>query len=197
MKARLDWQLKRRIALEAISEMTAHPLWIRRRWLYLFGWPAALGALLLMLSAGFYFTAIAAEKLRLANARDSVVEFQKHGRRIERSPELLLTAFYRQFPDEKNLLPSIEKIFSMAKDHGISLERGEYKLTSDKQGRLMRFQMTFPIRGEYPKIRKYLDGLRTEIPASSLESLQLERQKVGEVAVDARIRLALYLGQES
>jgi len=47
----------------------------------------------------------------------------------------------------------------------------------------MRFQMTLPLKGKYPQIRKYLDSLLAEIPIVSLENLQLERQKVGDPAL--------------
>ena len=60
----------------------------------------------------------------------------------------------------------------------------------------MRFQMSLPIKGEYPQIRKYLDSLLAEIPVVSLEHMQLERQKVGDPALEAKIRLALYMEQK-
>ncbi|MFA6971932.1 MAG: GspMb/PilO family protein [Gallionella sp.] len=183
-----------------LAKMSASPYWTRRRWIHLFGWPGAAGIGLLIACLAFYFAAIRPAQLRLDTARQSAIELQKHGRHNasanNQPPGAQLAEFYRTFPDEKNLLPWIEKIFTLAHDQGISLDQGEYKLSSDKVGKLMRFQMSLPIKGEYPQIRKYLDSLLAEIPVVSLEHLQLERQKVGDPALEAKIRLALYMEQK-
>lgn len=166
----------------------------------LFGWPGVAGIGLLIACMVFYFAAIRPVQSRLDAARQNVSELQKHGKsdaaRNSQQPVEQLAEFYRAFPNNKDLLPWMEKIFTLAHDQGISLDQGEYKVSSDKVGKLMRFQMTLPLKGEYPQIRKYLDSLLTEIPIVSLEHLQLERQKVGDPALEARIRLALYLEQQ-
>ena len=168
--------------------------------MHLFGLPGVAGIGLLIACLAFYFAAIRPAQFRLDAARQSAIEFHKHGNhdatRNNQPPAEQLARFYRTFPNEKNLLPWLEKIFTLAHDQGISLDQGEYKVSSDKGGKLMRFQMTLPLKGEYPQIRKYLDSLLAEIPIVSLENLQLERQKVGDPALEARIRLALYLEQE-
>ncbi len=81
----------------------------------------------------------------------------------------------------------MEKIFASAQSHGIELEQGEYKVTRDKEGGLVRFQMTFPVKGNYPQIRKYLTALKADIPTLSLQQVQFKRQKVGDAMVEANI----------
>lgn len=182
--------------------ISASPHWPRRRWIHLFGWPGAAGIALLLGCMAFYFYAVRSVQSRLDTARQAVTELQQHGKganmhRRELTPAEQLAEFYQTLPEEKSLLPWMGKVFTLAHDQGISLDQGEYKLTRDKVGKLMRFQMTLPIKGEYLQIRRYFDSLLAEIPAVSLEHLQLERQKVGDPVLEARIRLVLYLEQGS
>lgn len=192
-----------RMGLHSLRAVIAEsPHWPRRRWVRLFGWPGVAGIALLLGCLAFYFSAIRTTQARLETARQTVIDLQQHGKDASElhrdlAPAEQLAEFYRTFPDEKNLLSWMEKVFTLARDQGISLEQGEYKLNRDRIGKLVRFQMTLPIRGEYPQIRKFLDSLLTEIPIVSLEHLQLERRKVGDPVLEARIRLTLYLEQGS
>lgn len=183
--------------------LSESPLWARRRWLQFFGWPGAAGAGLMAMCAALYLSTIQPAQVRLKEAHvsaDSIQERVKRAanglNRSELTQADQLAEFYQIFPNEKSLLPWLEKIFTLAQSQGINLDQGEYKVTHDRVGRLMRFQMTLPIKSEYPQIRKYLNSLRAEIPIISMEHLQFERQKVDDPVVEAKIKLALYLGHE-
>jgi len=56
----------------------------------------------------------------------------------------------------------------------------------------VHFQMTFPVKGNYPQIRKFLTALKVDIPSLSLQQVQFQRQKVGDAMVEANIKLVLY-----
>ena len=109
------------------------------------------------------------------------------------APGDALVRFYQSFPQDKDLPLWLEKIFASAQMRKIELDRGEYKVTSDKDGGFVRFQMTFPVKGEYPRIRKYLSSLMSDIPTLSLQQVQFKREKVGDTMVEANIRMVLYL----
>jgi len=184
--------------------ISGSPLWARRRWLHLLGWPGVAGVGLLAMCTALYLSAIQPAQIRLNEAHQSAISIQDRVKlaanglnRNELTPAEQLAEFYRIFPNEKSLLPWLEKVFSLAQSEGISLDQGEYKVTRDKVGRLVRFQMTLPVRSGYPQIRKYLSSLRAEIPIIAMEHLQFERQKVNDPEVEAKIRLALYLERES
>lgn len=176
--------------------------WSRRRLLRVFGWPGMVGVGLLAGCMAFYWSAIQPAQARLDRVRQDALSLQEQARHADGAirrpltPVEQLAGFYRAFPDDRNLLPWLEKIFALAQNQNISLDQGEYKVTHDRVGRLMRYQMTMPVRGGYPQIRKYLDSLLTEIPIISLEQLQLGRNEIGDPVLEARIRLALYLEQE-
>ena len=108
-----------------------------------------------------------------------------------------LAAFYRIFPSEHDATDWIGKIAAIAQRDGLALQQAEYKAERDKTGKLTRFQMSLPLKGEYQTIRRFLSDLRAEIPIVSLEQVQFERQKVGDPLVDAKVRLVIFLGKAS
>lgn len=188
---------------QAWASVTESPLWARRRWLHLFGWPGVVGAGLLAMCTALYLSAIQPAQMRLNEAHQSAISIQERVKlaanglnRNELTPAEQLAEFYRIFPNEKSLLPWLEKVFALAETQGISLDQGEYKVMRDKVGKLVRFQITLPVRSSYPQIRKYLNNLRAEIPIIAMEHLQFERQKINDPEVEAKIKLALYLERE-
>lgn len=178
--------------------------WTARNWRRLLGWPGVFGAGVLAISPAFYFSAIQPAQARLEAAHRSAISLHEqieraatalHGNPL--TPAEQLAEFYRVFPAEKSSPQWLEKIAAAAQSRGLSLDHGEYKATRDKSGKLVRYQMMLPLKGDYPQIRQFLADLPAEAPVVALESVQFERQKVADPAVEARIKLVLYLGLES
>ncbi len=200
MAAALD-ALRSRLAQPWPMPSPARLRWAGRRWRRAWGWPGALGLALLALAPVAHYSAIrpAQEKLEAVRARAMAqrerIEHAAAGLlRGPLSPAEQLEEFYKIFPAEENSPQWLERIFAEAQSQGLSLDQGEYRVSRDKTGRLMRFQITLPVRGEYPQIRRFLAGLRAEVPFIAIEQVQFERQKVGDPAVEAKLRLVLYLG---
>lgn len=188
----------------ALMRRLMRPLLNRRRVLRLLGWPGVVGVGLLVMCQTFYLSAIRPARATLEMTHQSAISLQERLRHAatgfsqsELTPAEQLAQFYRIFPEDKSLLPWLEKVFAVAQRQGLRLDQGEYKLTRDRVGRLMRFQMTLPVKAEYPQIRRFLNELRVEIPILAMEQLQFERQKVNDPVVDAKIVFDLYLGHES
>ncbi len=179
------------------------PLWARQRWLRLFGWPGMAAIGMLMLCLAFYFSTIRPARIGAEMARHRAAAMQagalaagKGSDRSPLSPAQQLAEFYRMFPKDKNMLPWLRKVFALASNHGIALDQGEYKVTQDRIGKLTRFEITLPLKSEYPQIRKFLNSVRAETPFASIEHLQFGRQRIDAPIVEARIVLALYLEHE-
>lgn len=178
--------------------------WALRRWLGLLGWPGLLAAGMLAICPAFYFSAIRPAQERLEAAQHSVTSLHRQMELSRKSPggkthtpAEQLAEFYRLFPHERSSPEWLEKLVSVAESNGISLNEGEYKVSNDKAGRLVRFQITLPLKGEYPQIRRFLAALPAELPVMALENVQFERNKVADPNVEARIRLVLFLGRQS
>lgn len=166
------------------------------------GLPGILGLGLLVFIGGFYFSTLYPEQLRLADLRrDIATARSERSARADadraKTPMDRLAAFYGAFPQSSDLPDLLEKVFAAAKRQTLKLEQGEYRVIRDNAGGLTQFQLTLPVRGSYPQIRKFVDGALIDVPTLALDSIQFERQKVGEAAVDAKVKLVVYLGQRS
>jgi len=202
-------KMLRRPAASRSGVSSGLPLWSRahwttRRWLRRMGWPGVMAIGILAICPAFYFSAIRPEKARLESARHSAVKLHEQlalgGKSLNGTKlgsEDQLAEFYRRFPVEGCSPQWLEKLVALAANRGLSLNDGEYKATHDKVGKLVRYQMTLPVKGEYPQIRKFLTDLPGALPAVALENVQFERQKVADPNVEAKIKLVLYLEQAS
>lgn len=175
---------------------------LMRRWRH-HGWPGALGAALIGAGAVFHFAVLAPagaqlDELRAASAarraeltRDAALQ------QAGNTPDGQLARFHQGFPADTSLPEWLDKMFAVAAQHGIALDQGDYKLTRSAVGRLVRIQIALPVKSEYPQIRKFIAGLRSEIPVMALEHVQFERQKVADPIVEATIKFALYMEPSS
>lgn len=201
--------LLRRFYPAGSGAATKQPLWklVRwtlRRWLVRMEWPGVAGIGILVISSAFYFFTIFPEQARLNRAQHNADVFnEQHEQDSDshnsstHSPEAQLALFYQKFPAEGNASLWVGKLVALAASRGINLNDGEYKATRDKVGKLVRFQMTLPVNGKYPQIRRFLSDLQDTLPAVALENVQFERQKVADPNVEATIKLVLYLERAS
>ena len=186
------------------SQSRQRLLWSLRRWANMLGRPGLLGIAILLLLPPFFVAAIAPAQERLAAARGSSLSLHEQIQLASRamdgsrdSPPAQLAAFYRIFPRQGDAPLWLKKLVRLADRHGLRLNEGEYRSTPDKAGRLMRLQLLLPVKGEYRQIRRFLAAMPAEIPVIALEDVQFSRQSVADPAVEAHIRLALYLEQGS
>jgi Tfp pilus assembly protein PilO len=167
------------------------------------GWPGVVGLGLAVFACGFYFSTLRQEQARLIelNRQTEIAQRQDaaggNGAAAASTPLDKLGAFYAYFPRQAELPDLLDKVFAAAKGQGLLLEHGEYRVRTGDTGGLTQFQLTLPVHGTYPQIRKFVDGALTDVAALSLEGIQFERQKVGEPMVNAKVKLAVYLGKKS
>ena len=101
--------------------------------------------------------------------------------------------FYRNFPSRQSAPDLLQKIYAAAAKHGIQLSQGEYRLSPDKTGRLVGYQVNLPVKGKYAELRKFAVQVLSDVPAASLDELTFKRDTVASADVDARIRFTIYL----
>lgn len=163
------------------------------------GWPGMLAAALLAGGAGFHFSVLLPEQERLDDlrARTAARAQTEMAADAEQaaggSPADQLDRFHQAFPPSAALPDRLDRVFAVAREHGIGLDQGDYKLTRTPAGGLERVQVTLPVRSTYPQVRKFIAALRAEIPGLALDHIQFQRQKVADATVEATIRLALYM----
>lgn len=192
-----------RVRVDASPVLWAGRLrWLSRRWLRILGWPGVLAVAGLAILPVFYLSAIRPLQAQLDDVSRGVAQqyerkalARKSGSVRVRGPDEQLAEYYGFFPPVRSAPQWLEKLVALAERRGISLDQGEYQVDPDKVGKLVRFQMTLPVKGEYPQIRRFLADLPAELPVAALEKIQFERHSIADPQVEARIRLVLYLGR--
>jgi Tfp pilus assembly protein PilO len=168
-------------------------------WLVLLGWQGIVGLGLLIGVAGFYISVVGPQQAKLAELHQEIAELRAeaaHPQEEQRNPTEVLGAFYENFPGSTRLPAALAVVFEAAKAQGLALDQGEYKVATSHVGRLVQYQITLPVRGSYPQIRRFIDAAMARQPALSLQSIHFERQKVEDPGVQAKIKLVMFLGEE-
>lgn len=104
-------------------------------------------------------------------------------------------AFRQGLPGQMDATSAINRIYALANAEGITLKRGEYSMGIDAKSRLVRYQMTLPLVGSYPQLRRFIHAVMLAIPAVALEDIDLRRDDIGTTQLEGRIRLTLYLSR--
>ncbi len=84
-------------------------------------------------------------------------------------------------------------MFGIAAKSGLSLSRGEYKGAYDANGRMHTYQVTLPVKGSYRDVWQFALAALMAIPFASLDEISFKRENINDPAIEARVRLTLYL----
>ncbi len=176
---------------------------LSRRLLPMLGWPGIIAISMIVMCLPFYFSSVRPMQDRLQelqsiddSSREQTVDGVNKYRGIN-TPSEELDEFYKHFPPEKSSPHWLGKLVEVAERNGLSLNHGQYVVTRDKVGQLRRFKITLPVQGKYTQIRKFLNSLSYEIPNMALENVQFQRKDVLDTDVQVKIKLLLYMVQDS
>lgn len=89
----------------------------------------------------------------------------------------------------------LKTLFREAAEAGVTLSQGDYHTQADTDCACQQLQVILPIRGTYPQIRAFVDAALEKIPSLSLDEISFRRDSVKTPAVEARLRLTLFLKQ--
>jgi len=162
------------------------------------GWPGVAGIGMLLFSASFYLSSSLPAKEEAALMRDSIASEMKNrsaaaDQARSNSPGAQLKSFYDYFPPARQLPDQLARIYGFADKQGLQLQQGEYRLVQETNAKLERYQVTLPLRGSYTQVRQFVGEVLNEMPVVSLDDLKFEKQRIGDSAVDAQIRITLFL----
>jgi hypothetical protein len=145
----------------------------------------------------WYAAAIRPERARLA-------EVLRHAAALQSAPAPGLPAgrsaaaseldrFYARFAMQDAFPDALDRLLATASAHALDLDEGAYTVTRENVGRLVRFRIMLPLRGNYPQVRNFLLALAQDAPGIALENAQFERRDVGDPALDVKLQLVLLL----
>lgn len=160
------------------------------------GWPAVAGLVLLAAAIGVQLIGVARQRSQAQELRVGLPELRQRLAQRPKQPEAesgRLDAFLNGLPGASGALEAIDAIHRAAAIHGVTLSNGEYRLVQEGTARWLRYQITLPARAAYPQLRAWLADVMDAVPTAALDEITLRRDAVGSDAVQARVRLTLFL----
>jgi Tfp pilus assembly protein PilO len=172
--------------------------WTFKRGLIGLRWPGLLGLTLAIVAIGFYAAGVRPLQARAAGLKSEAETLAEQlGTRGPVAPpptqRSQLSNFYAFFPVIESLPELLGRVQAAANANHLQLEKGEYRLSQEREFPLARYQVTLPVRGTYPQVRGFVNDVLDAVPAAALEELALKREQASDPEVEARVRFAVFL----
>lgn len=108
-------------------------------------------------------------------------------------PAVRLAAFYESFPRAGDLPDAMQTLYDAAQTEGLVLERGDYRLVRESGERYVRYEISLPVKGAYPQLRRFLANAVAALPTLAVDEVQFTRPQIADALVECRLSLSLYL----
>ncbi|HEX8990023.1 MAG TPA: hypothetical protein VF816_18835 [Rhodocyclaceae bacterium] len=178
--------------------MSPRLVWEAHRLLRTVGWHGAAALALIVAAAVIYGRYVAPLRDEVASVQGDadVLRAKVASRRAEMKssdPVSQLSEFYDFFPGGDAMANTLESLQTIAAAENLALEQGEYRLAKESSGRLFRYDIVLPVKGPYPKLRRFIAQALRDNPSLALDSVSFSRQAALSATVDAQVRMILYL----
>ena len=87
----------------------------------------------------------------------------------------------------------LKNLNESGKTAGLPFKRIDYRMLEERRSGLKQYQITMPVTGSYPAIRRFTSLALATMPGLSLDHVYFQRRKIGEPAIDAELRFTLFL----
>lgn len=181
--------------MKPMPAVVGNASWRLRAFVERLGPVGGLGFALLFGCAVFFLTAVAPAEDELAALQEQRMAedlARRTGRRTVDTASQL-NEFMAFFPTADTTSHWLGLVYAAAEKEGIQLAQGTYKERGDGGVGLMAYQVTLPVRGAYPQIRRFIGRVLTDVPAASLESIAFQRERSADGAADAKVVFNLHL----
>lgn len=172
-------------------------VWHIRRTVEQLGLTGIAGLSLLAFCAMFYVANEVPLREEVQALQHEAVAMQARSRptpeQVRQQPNRQLEAFYESFPAVKTAPDSLGLLHQTALEQGVTLEQGEYHLVRNGADKLVRYEISLPVKSDYMHLRKFLSRLLVDMPHATLDSMDFQRQKISDTMLDAQVKLTLFL----
>lgn len=160
------------------------------------GWQGMSGVVMLLLAAAFLnlsLNPLEQETSLMRSRLDATHAKPGSGHPVmtgDRQQEL--AEFFDSLPEQKEVTDTLASIYAIAELTGVELKQADYH-ADDKDAPRIEYTMNFPVRGEYQRIRVFVQGVLTKNPAMALDQITFQRDKIGDATLNANVRLTLFI----
>lgn len=169
-------------------------LWHAHQWGRYLGRTGLAGLLVLVIAALIHFgrTVPLVEETAALDSRLSRLRAEAT-RVMPRTVSVPASGFIDTLPATTAAATVIGQLEQLARAHNLQLLRGQYTQTPIAGTSLLRWQVSLPIRAEYPRLIAFIaDSLQAQ-PTLALDELKLKRDSIETPTLDADLRFNLYL----
>lgn len=165
---------------------------LQRRW----GWPLWLALLLATatLVLGVLSWQLAAEAKRLGAFRSGVAHAEPP-RPKKPVTENELKTYYAALPHEEERFSLVKRVLMAAEKHGVLPQQADYKLEPEPLTKVVRYQMSLPLKGDFGKIQSFLIEVLNDNRSLAIDSLNVKRESVERGDVEARVQFSVLMVQ--
>jgi hypothetical protein len=150
------------------------------------------GIALIMMSAIF----LVSTHLNLAQEVESLRSHLNIARtQTSRTPRVVTdpgSVLLHSLPTRDDMPALLGVLLKQADDAHLAIDTGKYEANEMKTGRLVRYQVSFPVAGPYPQVRHFIDATLTAMPAVAIRELSVQRKAIGDSSVEAQIGLTVF-----
>ena len=190
--------------LSAVSRVMSRWRWRASLWSERLGPIGRLGLGLVALGATFYVGSVVPGQSDLQEGqgtvsalRDRVMQEAGEAPLAPTGPGEELERFYKLIPPDSEVSQALRQVYRISAERGLQLEQAEYRMATEGQGRLFRYEVAFPVVGTYPQIRLFLRQVSSEVPFAVPDKVNFDYQDPKSGQVRATIRLLLYSRKDS
>jgi Tfp pilus assembly protein PilO len=101
-------------------------------------------------------------------------------------------ALLRTLPQRAQMPALLGVLVREADATHLAIDTGKYETTVLKNGGVVTYQISFPVTGQYPQVRQFIDATLAALPTVAVSELSLTRKTIGDGAVEAQIRLTAF-----
>lgn len=170
-------------------------IWHAHQWARRVGRAGLTGLLMLLIAALIQFAHTRALYNETRALEDQIIALQIAATRTATRPVIALppSGFIDNLPDTSVTAGVIGQLEQLAHVHGLRLLRGQYAQTPVSGTSLLRWQLSLPVKAEYPKIIAFAATSLQAVPSLALDEFKLKRDSIETATLDADLRFNLYL----
>lgn len=102
-----------------------------------------------------------------------------------------LEAFEKYLLPHEDIPTAVQELLRLAEIENLSISQAEYRVQPDMAGGFLRYRMTFPVKGEAPSIRRFIQSALRAQPTLALESIRFKRESIELSEIEAQIQWAV------
>jgi hypothetical protein len=167
--------------------------WYGQRCLHTLGLVGLMGLVLLGLAAYVWWHAMPLMRQALESAELARPERESPQMAQPADPEQQLKTFYAAYWPVASAGKAQARLAALARQQGLELPQGNYRQEAETGGHLLRVDLVYNLKAEYPAIRDFVAAAEAAQPGLRLRRYQLQRAQVGEPQIEARLEFALWL----